>query len=196
MLMIPLKHYIKHETKRSALYRFLIVLIIFLTYLGLMCIKYGLEKGALVSLLTWSFFVFCTPIADAGFLLDFPVRVLTGIRMLHSEIIVWIIAAGLNIYALMFAPFLYESSVLLKLFKYILLHPVPFWLIIIVCAIGTFMSVYFGDELIDVVNHKQREKYQRLKHKHRMLIFISIVILAVILYSFLLNELGISINIY
>lgn len=194
--MVELKHYIKHETKRSALYRFLIVLVIFVIYLAFMCIKYGLEKGTLVSLLTWSFFVFCTPIADAGFLLDFPIRVLTGIRMFYSEIMVWIIAACLNIYALIFAPTLYESTVLLKLFKYILLHPIPFWLIIIVCAIGTYMSVYFGDELIDVVSHREREKFHKHKHKHRLFIFVFIVILAVILYSFLLNELGIYINIY
>ncbi|MCD6523056.1 MAG: hypothetical protein J7K68_04870, partial [Candidatus Diapherotrites archaeon] len=68
--------YVSHETKRSALFKFLAVLGIVLIYFSFVSMKYGLDKGLLVGLLTWSFFVFCTPIADAGFLLDFPLRIL------------------------------------------------------------------------------------------------------------------------
>ena len=188
--------FLKHETKKSALFRFLVVVTIFLIYLILVSVEHGIEQGVFISLLTWSFFVFCTPIADAGFLLDFPVRILTGIRMLYSEIMVWVIAACLNIYALLFCPGVYKSTVLLRLFEYILLHPIPFWSIIVVSGIGTFMSVYFGDELIDVAKHIHRKKYHRHKNTHRLLILLFIILLAVVLYSFLLKELGLSGTIY
>src|SRR6056297_2035506 len=90
---------IKHETKRNVLFRFLFVLILFLAYLIFMNFKYGAKDGFLVTLLTWSFFIFCTPIADAGFLLDFPIRIITGIKMAYTETFVWIIAIAINILA-------------------------------------------------------------------------------------------------
>ncbi len=188
------EHYL-HETKRSVLVKFLLVLIVFLLYFAFVSLKYGINNGFLVTLLTWSFFVFCTPIADAGLLLDFPVRLITGIRMIYSEIAVWIIAFFLNLYSLTFNSLIYNKTVILQLFRYILLHPIPFWSIIFVSAIGTFMSIYFGDELIDVARHEEREKYGKHKKKYHLVIFIFIVVLAILLYDFLLKELGINIPI-
>ncbi|MCA9353073.1 hypothetical protein KC901_02720, partial [Patescibacteria group bacterium] len=65
---------IQHETKRNALIRFALVLILFVGYFAFIAFRYGLENGFLVTAGTWSFFVLCTPVADAGFLLDFPLR--------------------------------------------------------------------------------------------------------------------------
>jgi len=65
--------------------KFLIVASLFLIYLIFSILSFGLSHGILVSLLTWAFFVFCTPVADAGVLIDFPVRYITGIKMIYSE---------------------------------------------------------------------------------------------------------------
>ncbi len=43
---------------------------------------------------------------------------------------------------------------------------IPFWAIILVSALGTFMSVYFANELVDIVKHEEREKYKKHAHKH------------------------------
>ena len=72
----PIKHLVKHHTKREVLFKFLILLGILLAYASLVVWQYGLKDGGMITLLTWSFFVLCTPIADAGFLLDFPLRLL------------------------------------------------------------------------------------------------------------------------
>jgi len=92
--------------------------------------------------------------------------------MLYSEIIVWIIAISINIYAFFLLPQIYQKTLLLRIFHFILEKPIPFWVIIFISAIGTFLSVYFGDELIDVVSHNERGKHQKHKLKYRLSIFI------------------------
>jgi hypothetical protein len=186
---------LKHETKKHILIKFLLVSLIFLGYFGFIAFEYGLKDGLLVTALTWSFFVLCTPVADAGFLLDFPFRLITRIRMFFSEIFVWLIAISLSSYAFFVHPEIYEKTKLLLLFKHILEQPIPFWSIIAVSAIGTFMSIQFGDELIDKVKHKERELYKKHKHRFKFWAMIFIVILSVILYDFLLKQLGVELPI-
>lgn len=191
---IKRKEILRHETKRSAFTRFLIVLGIFLIFLIFMGIKYGFENGLIISLLTWSFFVFCTPLADAGFLFDFPVRLFTGIRMIYSEIGTWIFAALLNIYYFSFNNEIYAKTNLLLVFKLILSNPFPYWSMVLLSALGTFLSVYFGDELMDVVKHRQRKKYKLHKRKYLViLVFFMLIVLMLFLYNLLLKKLGISI---
>jgi hypothetical protein len=67
---IQSRQLVKHETKRHILIKFLLVLFVFIIYFGFIALK----DGFYVTILTWSFFVLCTPVADAGFLLDFPFR--------------------------------------------------------------------------------------------------------------------------
>ncbi len=190
-MKIPLKHLKEHETKREVLIKFLGVLIIFISYFIYVSLKFGVKEGFLVAWLTWSFFVLCTPIADAGLLLDFPLRLITGIRMLYSEIGVWIIAISLNIYNLLFNPEIYHKTLLLHLLYYILTNPWPYWLIIILSCIGTFMSIYFGDELLDVVFHKERAKYFKHKLKYEIIVFLALFSLVLTLYKFLLLKLNV-----
>jgi len=189
------KEMLKHETKKHVLFKFLLVLLVFVGYFAFIATEYGLEDGFFVTALTWSFFVLCTPVADAGFLLDFPFRLITHIRMLFSEMIVWMIAIILNFYAFFVNPSIYEKTELLLLFKHILNQPFPFWAIIIVSAVGTFMSVQFGDELMDKVKHKDRTLYNKHKHKYKFWGMVFIVILSIILYDFLLKKLGVELPI-
>jgi len=184
-----------HETKRKVLLRFLGVLFILIAYLIFVSMRYGMENGILITFLTWSFFVFCKPIADAGFLLDFPIRLITKIKMIYSEIFVWFIAFLINFYALVFRPEVYEQIELLKIFKHIILNPIPYWSIIIVSAIGTFLSIYFGDELMSVVKHKHRKGYKKHKNKH-IVILVIFLVLTIILYSHLLKGGGLNLSLF
>ncbi len=182
-----------HETKRYVLIRYLIVLLIVIAYFIFISFKYGVKNGFLVTLLTWSVFVFCTPVADAGTLVDFPIRLLIHVRMIVSEVFVTVFAAVLNIYALTFNPQIYNKTLLLRLLKHILLNPIPFWLIIILSTLGTFMSIYFGDELLDVAKHSEREKFKKHKSKYYLILLLFGFLLTVFLYDLLLKDLGIHI---
>ena len=185
---------IKTYSHKHPFVKFAIIISIFLIYFTISLEKYGLKDGALTGILTWSFFVFCTPIADAGILVDFPARLLTGIRMLYSEIIVWIIAASVNTYAIIVHPEIYQNNILLRIFQQIVQQPFPYGIIIILSATGTFFSILFGDEVLDVISKKKNEHYHHKMHhnNHKILITAFILITIIILYYILIKNLGIS----
>jgi len=187
---------IKHQTKRKTLTKFILLLSLLFAYWVFICTRYGTGEGSIITILTWSFFVLCTPIADAGFLLDFPVRILTRIRMFYSEIMVWCFAISLNIYSLIFNNEVYQKTIVLKLFHHILTNPYPYWFLIVVSAIGTFISVSFGDELLDIAHEKHRKMYMKHENKYTIVLFIFIFLFSIILYEFLLQNLGISISLF
>lgn len=180
------------ETRKHSSLRYILLLLIIVSYFIYATNKFGTSDGFLVAILTWSFFVLSTPIADAGFLIDFPVRLITKLRMVYSEMIVWAVAIILNILIVLTSPEIYSKTFFLKLFHRILVNPYPFWGIIILAAIGTFFSIYFGDELIDVTKHKDRVKYYKHLNKYKFIIFLFIIAITIILYNFLLSNLGIK----
>lgn len=200
------KDFIKHRLKRRTL-RTLIKFIqiytspgCFLVYFVFSLIYYGLGNGILISFLTWLMFVFCTPIADAGFLLYFPIRLINGLRMIYSEILVWSIALLLNVCLLILLPQIYEKTFLLNLFKTLLLNPISIWLIIALFIAGTFLSartfslIYFGDKFIDITNFKEQRKYKKHKNKHisiikhRNIIVLFSILLTILLYYHILDK--------
>ncbi len=186
------RKYLKHETKKQALLRFLLVFSTLLIYLTIVMIKYGLKDGVGVTALTWSFFVFCTPIADAGFLLDFPIRLVAKIKMIYTEMFVWVLSLGIVTFNLFFNPEIFQTNLLLTIYHDIITTPYPFWSIIILSATGTFLSVYFGDELIDTAHHHHRDKHKKHKNKLKFIIMLFIIALAIFLYSFLLRHFNIN----
>ncbi|MCA9351153.1 hypothetical protein KC929_00050 [Patescibacteria group bacterium] len=189
---LHLSHLVTHETKRRALLKFALVVALFAGYFGVIAYRYGVKEGIFVTAGTWSFFVLCTPIADAGFLLDFPLRLITRVRMLYSELAVWMIAILVNIWILAVNPEVYDTTKLLSLLHYIIEHPFPMWSIIVVSAIGTFLSVKFGDELIDTIRHHERDYYHRHKRRHRLWVMVFVFVLLLIIYNFLLRQLGVE----
>ena len=188
--------FIKCETKKHVFFRYLLLILILIAYLWYTIHQFGAEDGILVTFLTWSFFVFCTPIADAGFLVDFPARLLIKVRMIHSELFVWGVAAVLNVFAILTNPGIYEKTILLQLFHKILTNPFPYWGIIILSAVGTFFSIYFGDELLDVARHKDRVKYRKHINKYRIIVFIFIIVMTLVLYNFLLKSIGVNLPLF
>ena len=181
-----------HETKRDNLIKFLFLLSFLIVYFMFVQAQYGTEDGIVITALTWSFFVLCTPIADAGFLLDFPIRIATKIRMFYTELIVWAVAIFMNVYTHFMNPEMYEKTFLLGLLHHIIMNPYPYWGIVGLCAIGTFLSVYLGDEIMDLVSYSERKKH-RHNIKYEIVLFIFIILVVVALYDFLLKELGVNI---
>jgi hypothetical protein len=177
--------------RKQVLFKFVLLCVLLVSYFTYLSFKYGVATGGTASALTWSFFVLCTPIADAGFLLDFPLRLIFGIRMLFSEIAVWTLAITVNVVALLFFAEYYETTKLTMLLQAILTTPYPYWTIILLSGTGTFLSIRFADELMDVVHHRDRDFFHRHAFKHEILIIVFFVVVIIGYYE-LIVSLGIE----
>jgi len=173
--------------------KFALLCCILFAYFFYLSYQYDILTGGIAALITWSFFVLCTPIADAGFLLDFPFRLLFGIKMVISEVAVWAVAIIINMIALLsFRPY-YETTLLTKTMHVIITTPYPYWAVILLSGIGTFLSIRFGDELMDVIHHKDRHFYHKHHFKHEIILFI-FFILVLFGYYEIIASLGIHFN--
>lgn len=183
-----------NKSKKNTIIKYLLLLSILVGYFGFISFKYGLQDGFQISLLSWSFFVLCTPIADAGFLIDFPIRLLTEIHMVIVEAGVWTFAILLNFFSNTFNPELYQKTDLLKIFQKVLQNPTPYWLIIFLSAIGTFISIYFGDEIYEKLSHKDLGVFKS-KNLLKFGAMALVVGVTLVLYDFLLKDLGVNLPI-
>lgn len=178
---------------RQVVYKFVLLCMLLVSYFAYLSFEYDLRTGGIASALTWSFFVLCTPIADAGFLLDFPLRLIFGIRMMVSEIAVWVLAITINMVALFYFSEYYETTKLTMLLHAILTTPYPYWAVILLSGTGTFLSIRFADELMDVIHHRDRDFFHRHAFKHEILIIIFFVVVLIGYYE-LIASLGLDIN--
>lgn len=185
--------YVKKDAppKKQLFYKFVLLFIVLVGYFAYLSLQYDVMTGGIASALTWSFFVLCTPIADAGFLLDFPLRLIFGIRMLISELAVWAMAIAINVVSLFYFVEYYQTTKLTKLLHGILTTPYPYWGVILLSGTGTFLSIRFADELMDVVHHRDREYFHRHGFKHELVIIIFFVLILVGYYE-LIASLGIE----
>ncbi len=151
----------KTKSSIKGLKRFLLVLAIVVAYAVYSVYSYGLKQGLSVTLLTWAFFVFGTPIADAGFLVAFPIRLVSGFRMLYTQIIVWVVAAFLVAAYFAADVAVFDKTGILQLFHKIIVTPWPLSLILILSAIGTYVSVVFDDKVFDVAASKNKKQSLR-----------------------------------
>jgi hypothetical protein len=181
---------LQNETHKHVWSKFLILFAILLGYFVFVSLKYGAGEGFLIAWLTWAFFVLCTPIADAGFIIDFPIRMLFGVKMIISEVVVWGIAILIAYLTFDYSADTFTTTKVLQLFYHILQEPIPYWSIILISGIGTFISIKFGDELIDVLKHKDREYYKAHLLKWRVVAVVALFIMVIIIYELLLQKLG------
>lgn len=179
--------------RHQVLIKFLLLCFVLFSYFMYLTYEYDLLTGGVAALITWSFFVLCTPIADAGFLLDFPIRLLFGIRMVISEVLVWAVAISINIISLIYFNDFYETTFVTRLIKVILTTPFPYWIVILLSGIGTFLSIRFGDELMDVLHHKDRQFYLSNHFKHEILLFV-FFLFVIFGYYEIMSSLGIAIE--
>lgn len=183
----------KHKIHKEILLKFLALVVILAAYFAYMCWKFDASTGLGLALLTWSFFVLCTPVADGGFILAFPVRLLFGVKMAVTQVVVWAVAIGINLYMLSTSREAYELTFLTQLLYQILTEAYPYWSILIISALGTFLSVYFGDEMMDVTTHKQLDKHHQHGFKYKIILVVGMGLLTITAYYFLLSSLNISI---
>jgi hypothetical protein len=162
-------------------------------YFSYLSVQYDMMTGGVASILTWTFFVLCTPVADAGFLLDFPLRLLFGVRMLISEIAVWALAIIINIISLLYFAEYYETTILTRLLHEILTMPYPYWGVILLSLAGTFLSIRFADELMDVLHHRDRNFFHRHGYKYELIMIVFFIVVFIGYYE-LIASLGIDVN--
>jgi len=177
--------------QKQVFVKFLFLCGLLLSYFAYLSYEYDLLTGGVAAILTWSFFVLCTPIADAGFLLDFPFRLLFGIRMIISELIVWAAAVLINVLILFYDNSYYDTTLITKLLYQIISTPYPYWGVVILSGAGTFLSISFGDELMDVIHHRDRTFFHSHHFKHEIIL---IVFFLMVLYCYyeLMSLLGIK----
>jgi len=179
----------KNNTHKETLLKFLALVLILVAYFSYMSWKYDASTGFGVSVLTWSFFVLCTPIADGGFILAFPIRLLFKVKMSYTQVVLWFVAIAINLYGYFYTPDIYDLTFITQLLKHILSEPYPYWSILIISALGTFLSIYFGDEMMDVASQKERTKAHRHGFKYRTLLVLGLGVLTVTAYYYLLSSL-------
>ncbi len=180
-----------HPPYRQVLIKFGLLCALLIGYFAYLSWQFDLLTGGIAAALTWSFFVICTPIADAGFLLDFPLRLLFGIRMVISEIAVWLIALFINVLVFVMAVDYFQTTLLTRLLYQIITTPFPYWAVVALSAAGTFLSIRFGDELMDVIHHRDRAYFHSHHFKHELILF-AVFILVLFAYYELISSLGIS----
>lgn len=62
-----------------------------------------------------------------------------------------------------------------------------------ISAAGTGLSIWFGDEMLDVTTHAAREKHHRHSLKHRTLVVLGLGIVTILAFYHLLSDLGIKV---
>lgn len=184
----------EHQTHRESLWRFFILVLLLAVYFGYMSWKFDASTGALLALLSWSFFVLCTPIADGGFVVAFPIRLLFGTRMVITQIVVWVLALLINIVAISVVPDAYSQTAITNVLHSILTTPWPNWSVLLISLAGTMLSIWFGDEMIDVTSHSMRKKQHRHGFKHKVLLIAGFGLLTIIAYYHVIAGLGINIS--
>lgn len=195
--MVIIKLVVKQKLKYKhphGLKKFIILLAILISYMVFVMLKFGVEDGLAATALTWAFFVTCTPIADAGFIVDFPVRLVIGLKMIWSEVIVWGLALLIIAYGLAFKAELFSQLELLELFKTILKNPWPLWNIIIISAVGTFLSIYIGDQIYTMVQEKKHHHHIKKLQIQRLVFELFVFIIVLALYFIFLSLNGLSIG--
>lgn len=160
------------KPKLQVFTKFALLVALLIGYFGYLSYEYDLATGGIAAVLTWSFFVLCTPVADAGFLLDFPLRLIFGIRMVLSELAVWALAISANVTVMVYGSNYYETTILTQVLHRIITQPFPYWGIIVLSALGTFLSIRFGDELMDVLHHRDRHFFHSHHFKHEVILFV------------------------
>jgi hypothetical protein len=182
---------VKHRHKKSVLLKFLILFAVIIAYSVYLFNEFGVEQGLLISGLTWSVFVFCVPFAASDILVGLPLRALFNVKLMASQIFVWVSGFVINSYAFLTSPETYQTTPLLQVFHYIISNPVPYWTILGLCGFGTFLSVLLADDVLDDLDPKKKKE----KHSKKLeTLFLVILIGIALVYYTLLSELDISLS--
>lgn len=171
----------KARFKRLDPMKFLLILLLIICYLGFSMYKHGIEEGIAITVLMWSFFVFLTPIPSAGLIFELPIRLLTKHKMMTTQYYIWAAGAVFVIPAFLFFPGIFDSTGPLKIFHYVLTNPIPYSILLLICAAGTAISVHLADEIVDEAED------EIIHHKRKHISWISVILFLVALAAILLT---------
>ena len=153
------KGYKSMEKKKLQIIYFVLIIL----FLGTIAKSFMAEHGTLVGLqctfIFWSFFVLCLPISRGKVLFGLPLQLFYERPPIMTELICWTLALVGNIASYIATPSVFYKTHFTLLLYNILTNPWPYWIIIVVCGIATFFTVYsqtsentkirrFGDLLI------------------------------------------------
>jgi len=160
--------------------RCIFAIVLLLAYLTLAVYKYGAEDGVGITVLTWAFFVLLTPVPFADLILELPLRLVTRAKMVVTHVFVWGAGALIVTTSILMAPDLFQTTTLLSIFYHVIMNPVPYWSLLFLCGMGTFLSVYIADEIMDEVEehmkHHHRKHMSVLHMSAALLVFVGIVL--------------------
>jgi hypothetical protein len=135
--------------RKASYIKFGILIVFFFLYYLYVSQKIGFQHGFHVLVLTWCFLVLCTPVSDAGFIVDFPVVLLFDIPMFITQIFVFFFSIFLVIFYMKYGALVatYTQTEILRQFYRVLTTPNPWYWYIVVSQIGTFTSVRLYDHI-------------------------------------------------
>jgi hypothetical protein len=140
----------KFQLTRFFLYTFFIFFLMFIFWA-----KFGAVKPAIQTvLLAWSMFVLCIPYSHGRVILGVPYKIITGRVAAYPEVVMWLLAVILNIISYISIPNVYFYTTFNHMLYRIITTPWPYWLLIFVCALGTFYKFFVG------VNNFKSKKLQ------------------------------------
>lgn len=151
---------------------FLIVLITYVSYNGYV-------KGCIKSLFIWGFFVLCTPVPEAGLIITLPLKRYLNVPMHISQTIVSFSALIILTYFYLYEKNIIKSYKIGKIF--IELITLKYFSIIILSILSSILTSQLIDNFINHYIYKHKLNYLYTK--------ISIIVLCVMIYIYLLNSL-------
>ena len=164
-----------HKITKFQALKFSITCLLLVWYYGYLVGEFGLAVATQSILLTWTFFILCTPSTNGGIIIDIPFHVITGKRMLYSEIGIWCCALIYNIFMYHFYPAIYFKNPITDLLHQVLSRPWPYWLIIGICFLGTVYTLLVSDD--------DRCSIQPLhRYISKLLTMLSLLITLILLY--------------
>ncbi len=183
----PSKHF-----NDSVFIRFLMMLGAFSLIFIVVITEHGLRESFAMTILIWSFFVLCTPLAIADFLIDVPLRIFMDIRMIYSHIIIWILAIVTNIVAVNLIPEVYSTNALLFILYTILTNPNPYWGIVILSLVSGSYSLEITDGFFDGIEHLTKMRPHKQLSLVDVLIMFLVTSTTLLLYERMVEEFGLT----
>lgn len=131
--------------KRTTLYhlaKFIIALLFTTLFIIRYTVHYGFLAALVLTLLTWTFFMLCTPLNKGGMLVAPILYFTTHHRFQYTELAVWLAAIAMNALAIFSYPMLYTATTITSLLYYILTHPWPCWVIVALSLCATLYNIF------------------------------------------------------
>ena len=163
---------------------FLVSFAVFMFFTLTLWFHYSFAMALHIMLLVWSLYILCAPANHGKILLAIPFKIFTGKTLVYPQIFMWSSAILLNVFTYLIHPTIYFSTILTHLLLRIISTPWPYWIIMLVCSLGTFYKLFIG---------QQNFKIKKFKHYTAKIILVCLGFFSFLYFSY--KELVILLNI-